>query len=878
MPVLSPGTRFGSYRVADAIGAGGMGEVYRASDTALKRDVAIKVLPESFAGDADRLARFQREAEVLATLNHTNIAQIYGLEKADGKTIIVMELVEGTTLADRIARGPIPAKEALDIAMQIAAALEAAHDRQIVHRDLKPANVKLKDDGTVKVLDFGIAKALETRSLSGPQAQQLATPAMTQTGVVLGTAAYMAPEQARGKTVDARADVWAFGCVLYEMLTGQPAFGAEDVTTTLARVLERDADMGALPTGLSPAVRGTLELCLQKDLKKRISDIRDVRLALEGAFASRFRAEAARGSSSRLAWTLLALAGLAVAALSVPAVMYLREEPASSPEVRLEVTPPATREPLHFAISPDGEHLVFVASGDGAQRLWHRPLAAATARPLDGTEGAEYPFWSPDSRTVGFFASGQMKRIDIAGGPLQILADAATGRGGAWNRDGTILFAPTNASALFVIPNSGGEPKAVTMLDPPRQCCHRFPQFLPDDRHFIFYAQGSAEGRGIYLGSLDDSGAIRLTPAEANGAYAEPGTLVFVQQDALVARRLDVERGTLAGDLVTVADRVWFDAGFSLAGLSVAAAGRLAYLDGESERRQLTWFDRDGKTLGVVGEPDANSLASPRLSTDGRRVAVARTIQGNQDVWVMDDLRGGVTRITSDPANEHFHAWSPDGARIAFSSNRNGVFDLFVKPSSGAGAEELLLESPVPKMAMDWLLDGGFLLYQVADDRNGWDLAALPIVGERKPIVVASEPFEERGGQFSPDGRWVAYQSNKSGQFEIYVQPFPGPGDQFQVSTGGGTDPRWRPDGEELYFVSADGTLMAAAVRASDSTFDAESPAALFQTRIVVGGNANISPQYAVAQDGRFLVNVRVDESSGPAPVTVILNWNPGID
>jgi Tol biopolymer transport system component len=657
------------------------------------------------------------------------------------------------------------------------------------------------------------------------------------------------------------------------MLTGQPAFGGEDVTTTLARVLGRDVDMGALPADLSPAVRGTLELCLQEDLKKRIRNIGDARLLLDGTFASRFTTAAVAQRSSRLAWTLLAVTGVALAAVSVPAVQYLREERVSSPEVRLEVTPPATREPLQFAMSPDGEHLVFVASGDGAQRLWLRPLAGVTARPLDGTEGAEYPFWSPDSHTVGFFASGQLKRIDISGGPPQILAAAANGRGGTWNRQGTILFAPTNASPLYVVPASGGESHTVTMLDQPRQGSHRFPQFLPDGRRFLFYAQGSPDGRGIYLGSLDDPRATRLTAAEANGAYAEPGALVFVQQNALVVRHLDVERRMLTGDLVTVADRVVFDVGYELAGLSVSPARRLAYLGGKLEPRQLAWFDREGKTLGVVGEADTNSLVGPMLSPDGRRIAVTRTIQGNQDVWVVDGQRGGATRITSDPATEQSAIWSPDGARIVFSSNRKGIADLYLKPSSGVGAEELLLESPFPKLATDWSTDGRFLLFQYGDAKTGWDVAALPMEGERKPIVVASAPFEERAGQFSPDGRWVAYQSNESGRFEIYVQPFPGPGDRWQVSTGGGADPRWRPDGGELYFVSPGGMLMAAVVRVSGSTFDAGSPTALFQTRMAVGSNANLSPEYAVARDGRFLLNV--DENSGAAPITVIVNWNP---
>ena len=526
--------------------------------------------------------------------------------------------------------------------------------------------------------------------------------------------------------------------------------------------------------------------------------------------------------NARVAWTLLVTAGLMIGALSIPATLHLRERPVANPEVRLELTTPATRQPLHFAISPDGRHLVFAASGEGGQRLWHRPLDAVTALLLDGTEGAEYPFWSPDSRAIGFFASSKLKRMDIAGGPPQIVADAPNGRGGAWNRDGTILFAPGNASALMRVPTSGGEPQPVTKVDPPRQAGHRLPQFLPDGRRFLFFAQGNSEGQGIYIGSLDSADTKRLTSAEASGAYTEPGVLVFMQQNALVVRSFDLAGGMLTGDAVTIAERVSYDAGFNLAGFSVSAVGRLAYRAGGSERRQLTWFDRTGKMTGVAGEPDTNNLVTNALSPDGRRIVVSRTVQSNVDVWVIDVLRGGATRFTFDPAVDNNSVWSPDGTRIAFSSSRNGFFDLFLKSSSGAGAEELVLASPFTKQPNDWSPDSRFLLYQHGDPKTGWDLAAMPMMGDRKPTVVASTPFEERGGQFSPDGRWVAYQSNESGRSEIYVQSFPGPGGKWQVSTAGGTDARWRPDGKELFFLAPDAKLMAVSVRASDSTFDAE--------------------------------------------------------
>jgi Tol biopolymer transport system component len=555
------------------------------------------------------------------------------------------------------------------------------------------------------------------------------------------------------------------------------------------------------------------------------------------------------------------------------AVLDLRPA-ASLPETRMEISTPATPQPLHFAISSDGRQLVFVASGDGAQKLWLRPLDAAAARPLAGTDGAEYPFWSPDGRSIGFFAGGKLKRIDIGGGPPQPIADAAVGRGGTWNTSGTILFAPTTVSPLWRIPAKGGQPVQVTKLDLPRQISHRFPQFLPDGKQFIFFSQGAVDAQGIYLGSLDNTDTKWLTLADTAGGYTEPGWLLFNRLGALVARRLNVARAALEGDPVSVAESVSYEPGFSLEGFFVSSKGDVAYRAGGSERRQLIWFDRTGRVTGMVAEPDVNLLINPELSPDGRRVGVTRTVEGNPDLWLIDLARGTPTRFTFDAAGHFYPIWSPDGTQIAFSSNRKGTYDLYRKPSSGGGTDQPLLESPQVKLAMHWSPDGRYLLYADTDPKTGYDLLALPLMGDRKPILITNKPFAELEGQFSPDGRWVAYQSNESsGRFEIYVQPFPGPGGKWQVSTTGGTSPRWRHDGKELFFLSPDLKLMAASVQTSGSTFESSAPVALFQTRAVTGGNANLKQQYDISRDGRFLINTVTETST--VPVTLILNWHP---
>ena len=609
-----------------------MGEVYRATDTSLGREVAIKVLPDAFAQDAERLARFEREARTLASLNHPNIAIIYGLEKGPPEggphiRALVMELVEGPTLADLIERRggssdpPMPLDEALPIARQIAEALEAAHEQGIIHRDLKPANIKVRPDGTVKVLDFGLAKAMEPAGAMSPglsMSPTITTPAMTQAGMILGTAAYMSPEQARGKPVDTRADIWAFGAVLFEMLTGKRAFPGEDITDTLAAVVRAEPDWGALPADLPSAVRAYLTRCLQKDPRQRVQAIGDVRLALTGAFETAMPQGTTTATSAtprgRLVWmALLASAAVVIVSLAVPTLQHLRETP--PPETRTEIVTPVTDQPTSIALSPDGQQIVFVASDDGGSRLWLRFLATTTAQPLAGTEGATDPFWSPDSRAIGFFAAGcaEAARRWWRRYP-RTLAPVVTGRGGTWNTDGVIVFAPSDGTHLMRVSATGGTAAAVTTLGP-QQAAHRFPHFLPDGRRFLFNVRSASNTDTIYLGALDGSAPIRLTLADSRAVYLPSGWLLWVRAGALVAQRLDTAQATLAGEPVTLADGV--------AVVSVAATGLVAYRTAVGGRRQLAWFDRSGTARGVGGVPDGNDLQNPRVSHDGRRVVVS---------------------------------------------------------------------------------------------------------------------------------------------------------------------------------------------------------------------------------------------------------------
>jgi serine/threonine protein kinase len=872
---LAPGTRLGPYEVIAQIGAGGMGEVYRARDTKLNRDVALKILPNAFAIDGDRIARFRREAQVLASLNHPNIAHIYGFEDSGSTHALVLELVEGPTLADRIAKGPIPLDEALPIARQIAEALEAAHEQGIIHRDLKPANIKLRDDGTVKVLDFGLAKAMEPASAISPAltaSPTITTPAqMTGVGMILGTAAYMSPEQAKGRPADKRSDVWAFGCVVYEMLAGQRAFPGDDLSETFAAVIKSEPDWAALPPEIPIAIRALIRQCLEKDAHRRVSGMAAARFVLtERAILAPAPTQAARAST--LSYVVAVVSALAALAIGVTAtVRELRRS--SPPEMRVDLNTPSTPAPLDFALSPDGRYLAFVASGDGPKRLWLRSLDEVDARPLMGTDDASLPFWSPDSHVVAYFAASKLFTIDLSGSPPHALADAPVPRGGTWNVDGTILFSP-NTGALRRVQASGGTVTAVTQLTA-GHAFHRYPQFLPDGRHFLFYVNGSVDVVGLYLGSLDGGQPKRLAAIDGGGVLLPPDRIIFANQGALFERQLDIAHGELIGEPRVLAESavpLTLGPGGGM-GVSASAAGHVAYRAGSGARTELVWFDRTGKVLEHATEADANGMAYPDLSPDGRHVAVIRSIQNNQDIWLVDLVRRGLTRFTFDGATDTVPLWMPDGARILFTSNRKRAFDIYVGTANQPGNEQPLLEDSSPaKVPQDVSKDGRFLLYYEVTPGNGRDLFAVDLTShDRRPVGVANTPFEETLARFSPDGRWVAYQTNATGRFEIVVQPFPGRGGHWQVSTAGGVAPRWRADGREIYFIAPDGSMMAAAVTIGGAAFDAEPPVKLFATKVVNGGSiAANAPQYAVSRDGHFLINQMLD--GPPTPIVLILN------
>jgi serine/threonine protein kinase len=864
-----------------------MGEVYRAIDTKLKRQVAIKILPEEFARDSDRVSRFQREAEVLASLNHPNIAAIYDLEEAEGSRFLVLEFVEGETLEERLRRGAIPVEEALNIAKNICEALEAAHEKGITHRDLKPANIKLTPDGKVKVLDFGLAKAIENAPTGTALSNSptLVTMAATNAGVILGTAAYMAPEQAKGKAVDRRADIWAFGVVLYEMLTGRTLFSGETVSETMAAVIMKEPDWNALPANVPPRVLGLLRRCLTKEPRNRLQAIGEARIAIEEV-QSRTEAHgdivqaSARSRSKVLVGILSVLLLAMTVSLAVLSVLYLNRT--GPPEIRVEVNTPSTTDPLSFAISPDGRRLVFSAVNDGKSQLWVRPLDSIAAQPLAGTDGASLPFWSPDSASVGFFADGKLKRIDIMGGASQVLANAPIGRGGAWNREGTIVFAPSLTGPLLRVLATGGDAVAVTRLET-GQTSHRSPQFLPDGRHLIYFVQGALT-QGVYAGSIDGGPSKRVANADAAAVVSPSGFLLFPRRTTLFAQALDFKTQELSGNPFPVAEQLATDpgtpwaAGFSAtSGGFSATSGIVAYRTG-SAGGQLTWLDRSGTTVGHIGPPDTG-LNVVELSPDGKRVAVNRTVSGNTDIWLIDASRGVPSRFTynaTDNATNGSPVWAPKGDRIAFASSQKGVLNLYWKLSSGAGADELLHESDQTKTPTDWSADGRFLLFRSGDPGTGLDLWVLPLYGDKKPFPFLKTQFDESLGQFSPNGKWIAYQSNESGRFEVYVRPFPGPGEKFQISTNGGAQPRWNKNAKEIFYVSLDSKMMATPVKESPDgqSLETGTPAALFPVRIAGGPLPGwLRQQYAVSSDGRrFLVNLAVDDGAA-SPITLILNW-----
>jgi Tol biopolymer transport system component len=872
---LLTGRRVGAYEVHERIGVGGMGEVYRARDTKLGRDVAIKILPRHFTSDPDRLARFEREARVLASLNHPHIGAIYGLEDADGVRALVLELVDGETLADRIARGPIPLNEALAIARQIADALEAAHEKGIIHRDLKPANIKITPDGVVKVLDFGLAKMAASDAVAAdPTQSPTLTVGGTKEGALLGTATYMSPEQAKGRPADKRADVWAFGVVLYEMLTGRRAFEAEAISEVLAKVIEREPEWRALPASTPARLRDLLRRCLRKEPKTRLQAIGDARVQIDELISG-----ATDEAAAVVATQPRAQRG---ARLAIPATWYFRRAAPEPLVTRFEIPTPPTSDPMSFALSADGRQLAFVATAEGASRLWVRRLDQVTAQPLAGTEGARYPFWKPDGREIGFFADGKLKTTDLGSVESRVVADAPAGRGGTWNNDDVIVFAPTGGGVLMRVMARGGTAVPVTQL-PSGVGSHRFPQFLPDGRRFLYLGgTGTGLGQDMYVGSLDGSESKRVRSARSIAVYAAPASLLWVEDGVLIAQPFDPARAVVTGEPIPVVQDVGLDEAVYRGAFAVSMTGVLAHRAGQAERRQLTWFDREGIARGTIGPPDDSGLSGAELAPDGKRVAVMRTVESNTDVWLIDTGRDVSRPFTFHPGLDSGLLWSPDGTRVVFGSSRNGPSNLFEKAASGAGDDRLLIASEEPMMPLSWSPDGLWLLYNTRHPKTGLDVWVARMTGDRKQIPVIDTPFDETAGQFSPDGRWVAYQSNESKPVQIYIRPFPGPGGQRPVTTAGGTQPRWRPDGKELFYVGLDGRLMAVPIAiGADRQLEVGAAVALFTAQLATGPNINSAggtrAQYAVASDGRrFLINRSVGEATA-SPITVVLNWDTAL-
>ena len=863
------GSRLGPYSVHALIGVGGMGEVYQAHDSTLGREVALKILPDLWLGDSDRQARFDREARLLASLNHPNIGAIYGVHDSDGIKALVLELVEGETLADCIRRQPsnrgLPVEEVTAIAAQIIEALDAAHERGIVHRDLKPGNIKLTSDGRVKVLDFGLARAVSGGS-SPELAHSPTVTGATDGGVLLGTAAYMSPEQARGRTVDKRTDVWAFGCVLYEMLTGRPAFGGDGVGDVLANVIKGEPDWHVLPNETPPAMRVAVERCLQKDPRRRFHDIADVRLAIDGAFATR---TVERDTSLRRSSPLWAYAGWGAAAFAAVAagtgVWPARgTNIADGPETRFEIVTPPTYSPASVAISPDGRSVVY--SGRDTEPMWLRRFDSQDAQPLAGTENGSMPFWSPDSQSIAFHAFGVLKRIDLAGGFVRTLANAPQSRRGSWNRDGTIVFGAGSVGPLYRVPAEGGMVQQATDLLP-GQTNHRWPHFLPDGRRFFFVALGSGDVRGVYQGSLADRSIRRVSDRESGYTFMPPDYLLFARQGALWARTLNRDYGSTTGDLVPVAPKVFVDTptalGFSA--FSASTNGSIAYRS-SAGTRQLEWVDRAGRTVAIVGSADDTEISLFDLSPDGRTAAITRVVDGNPDVWLVDTARGTTRRLTTDAGDDGPPVFSPDGSRIIYvADGRDDVYQIRERRSDGAGSVTPVFDSAENKNPEDWSPDGRYVSYANQDPRTGFDAMALPLFGERKPVPIARTQFFDGGSKFSPDGRWVAYFSDESGRLEVYVQTFPVPGAKTRVSVDGGWAPRWRNDGRELFFATFDDRLMAVPILASGNRLEFGTPRPLFSMRGRLG--------YQPSPDGqRFLIVRQVSEAS---PIRVILNWKP---
>src|SRR5262245_25395480 len=841
------------YRIFAKVGAGGMGAVYLAEDTRLARKVAIKVLPAYFAQDADRLRRFEREARATSALNHPNILTVYDIGDHDGTPFIVAELLEGEELREQLNKGALPPRRAVEYAQQIAAGLTAAHDKCIVHRDLKPENLFITRDGRVKILDFGLAK-LHPPQLNAADSQAPTQKKITNPGTVMGTVGYMSPEQVRGQEADHRADIFSFGMILYEMLSGQRAFNGASAADVMSAILkEEPPELIETSQKVSPQLEKIVRRCLEKKPERRFQSASDLGFALDVLSApSGSRLETTAGEAvgaipvraGREKWWMGATVVATLVAMALAWAYFTRQPMRDARVMKLSLLPPVKSSFGQIAVSPDGRHLAFTAATGGKLQLWVRPFDSTEQRELAGTQDARLPFWSPDSRFIGFFADGRLKKIGVTGGPVQTLCDVEVPLGGAWSRAGVILFGRAGYG-LFRISETGGEVTLVTTPDRTRQENNfHYPTFLPDGRHFLYSIQSrQKETRGVYLGSLDgnlkrrlldDFTVIKYTAAVPGETASGAGWLVFGRDDALLARPFDTSRLDFTGELFSLSDKVGRDIVASYnSTFSLSDNGVLVFDPSLSrQRRQYLWKDRRGQQISSSEAPAGNG--QPWLSPDEKRF-IADLIDPQfrtAELWLYGVSGGAAARFTFDPAGDFSPVWEPNGSRIVWASNRDGVSNLYWKAASGAGEETLLWKSDYPKFPTDWSRDGRFIIYRQTDPKTKLDVWVLPVTGsgQKEPFPIVHTDVNETAGALSPDGRWLAYASDETGHFEVYVQSFPDGGGKRQVSTDGGNYPRWRRDGGELFYYARDGKLMAAQVR-SGKSFEMNATVSLFDFR-----------------------------------------------
>jgi Tol biopolymer transport system component len=857
---LTPGTRLGPYEVISLLGSGGMGEVYKARDTRLGRSVAVKIIAEGWVTHPDARARFEMEAVAISKLDHPHICSLFDIGHDAGTDYLVMPLLDGQSLEERLSKGPLPLREAMRYALQIADALDKAHRAGVVHRDLKPGNVMLTRDG-VKLLDFGLSHSLA--AAAEPTTERDRGSSATTRRLVVGTPRYMAPEQVAGRAVDRRTDLFAFGELIYETITGVRAFRTDPAGTI---VFDREpAAMATVVPEVPAALARAVAKCLLIDPDDRWQTARDLLDELKWIDASWNELQAVDRTRVKPRQTALALIVVAVAAAAAIGGYAIRRTP-DRLTVRFAVRPPPGAIIGDFAAGPDGRQVVYVQQLAGTPTLWVRSIDAAEARPLADTNDAHDPFWSPDGATIAFFADGKLKRIPAAGGPVQTVCDAPAARGGSWGAGGLIVFAPNIVGPLLKVAAAGGTPSPATSLDRSRQeDSHRKPHFLPDGRRFLFIARShKAEWTGVDVAAVDSGERGRVLDVEAAAAYVPSGHLLYLRdgtQGALMALPFDVDRARATGTAFPADDRLTAD----LTAFSIAA-GLLAYTPATPSH--FVWFDRAGKASSSVTPP--GRYGGIALSPDGTRAAVRRVFQGNADLWLSDLERGTTSRITSDPAADDDPVWAPDAHQLAFSSTRQNTSNIYLTDTSGAASEHVMWKSDLSTAPADWSSDGRTLLFVQHDPKTLSDIWALPLEGDRKPFVVLRTEFTESQPRLSPDGRWMAYESNESGRWEVFLRGFPQSGDKRQISIAGGAQPQWRRNGGELFYVDAHGVLLSVTVHANGNVVDVGTPTPLFQTRLE---DYAMSARYAPSPDGqRFLINVQLEETLND-PLNIAAGW-----